>query len=224
MSAHSSAEVECRACAHRFPAEVVDGAHVSSYPELRDAILAGELHRFMCPRCGHHTVIEKAMAYTDFERHHWFAVAPPDGLRTRETWCEVADEGWWATMVEGCPPIVRDHIAPQMTRRVVFGLASLREKLVAFDAGLDDRALELCKLMVLTRGGQPPDPRAHLVLTRVDDAALQLTYARPGGSTALSVPRTWYVEAEAARAQSEAPLFAGLVVDYRAELMPSEAP
>jgi hypothetical protein len=49
----------------------------------------------------------------------------------------------------------------------VFGLAALREKLVCFDAGLDDIVLELLKAELLLQSGEAPvgDVRLRLVAT-----------------------------------------------------------
>lgn len=224
MSTFRDAEIACARCAHRFPAEVADAVHVATRAALREAVLAGDFHRFLCPRCGHHTTIEKLMAYTDFDRHHWFTVVPSAELPFASQWCAFADETFRATMIENCPAWIRDEVAPEMRRRVVFGLASLREKLVAHDAGLDDRALELMKLTVLRRGGRAPRATEHLHLVAVDADRLQLALARPDGIARLAVPRSWYVEAEAALEGADPALFDGPVVDYRAELVPSESP
>lgn len=219
VSTFVDALVECGACAHRFPAEIADAVHVSTRRELRDAILAGVFHRFMCPRCGGSTTVEKVFAYTDFDRFHWFVVVPGAALPSVDDWRRFADETFAATMLSHCPPLVRDHWAPRMQRRVVFGLAALREKLIAADAGLDDRALEAMKLGVLLRGGILPSVEEHLHLVGVDAASLWLCHARAAGTVSFSVPRSWYVEAEAALARADDARSDGLVVDYRAELV-----
>ncbi|MCB9543886.1 MAG: CpXC domain-containing protein [Myxococcales bacterium] len=219
MSTFVDGLVVCRACAHRYPAEIADAVHVSTRRELRDAILAGELHRFMCPRCGGSTTVEKLFAYTDFDRFHWFVVVPGAELPFVDDWERFAEETFAATMRSHCPPMVRDEWAPRMQRRVVFGLAALREKLMAADAGLDDRVLEGMKLGVLLRGGILPSAGEHLHLVGVDGVSLWLCHARGSGTVSFSVPRSWYVEAEAAFARAEGAQFGGLVVDYRAALV-----
>src|SRR5690606_27679577 len=124
---------------------------VSLRPEVRQAILDGTFHRFVCPSCGRRNTVEKLLAYTDFPRRQWFTVVPRAALTRRSEWLRLAEDSFRATMVEHAAPIVKTW-APDMTRRVIFGLASLREKLVAFEAGLDDRWLELVKLELIYTG------------------------------------------------------------------------
>lgn len=224
MSTFIDGWVACATCAHRFPAEVAEAVHAATRPELRDAIIEGEFHRFMCPLCGGSTTIEKLFAYTDFDRSHWFVVVPGAELPFVGEWEAFAERTFEATMVKQCAPWVRDVVGPRMVRRVVFGLASLREKLLSFAAGLDDRALEVMKLGVLRRGGVLPVVEEHLHLVGLGGDVLFLCHARAGGSVSFSVPMSWYVEAEAAVARSgEGGLMAGrLVVDYRALLLARE--
>lgn len=224
MSTFIDALVECQICGHRYPAEIAAAVHVSTRRELRDAIVAGVFHRFMCPACGASTTIEKLFAYTDFDRFEWFTVVPGAELPFVGDWERFAEETFAATMRSHCPPIVRDDWAPKMRRRVVFGLAALREKLIAADAGLDDRVLEGLKLVVLRRGGIAPAIDEHLHLVGVDGEQLWLCHARATGTVRFGVPRSWYVEVEAARARAEDTSFGGLVVDYRAALVERESP
>ncbi|MEM9494201.1 MAG: CpXC domain-containing protein, partial [Myxococcota bacterium] len=105
MNPFEPATIRCR-CGHEYTAEVATGLHVSSRPELRDAILAGTLHRFVCPACGAPTIIEPALAYTDFPRQHWFTVAPRSGIGDRGGWHALADDSFQSTMVDNAPPMV----------------------------------------------------------------------------------------------------------------------
>lgn len=75
-------------------------------------------------------------------------------------------------MIDTCPPLVRSW-APGFTIRAAFGLDQLREKLVAHQAGLDDRVLEAYKLDLL-RGLGPyeiaPSARPRLRTASAEDA------------------------------------------------------
>ncbi len=166
------------ACGHRYPIELAPDLHVSRMPALRRAVLDGSFHRFTCPRCGRITPVERPLAYTDFPRRHWITVAPPAGLADVAGWRELADRSFRETMQEHAGAQVRAW-APEFTRRLVFGLAALREKLIAFDAGLDDRPLELLKLSLIAELGLPLRADTYLFLTAVEDRELIFAIALP---------------------------------------------
>jgi hypothetical protein len=64
--------------------------------------------------------------------------------------------------------------------RAVFGWPALVEKLIARQAGIDDRTLELAKVMALRHGGETPMPgqrELRLVEAGADDFVL--AWVRP---------------------------------------------
>lgn len=216
--------VTCAACGLSQEAEVADSVHVSGRPDLRDAILEGSFHRFMCARCGVFTTIERVLAYTDFDRWHWFVVVPRDEVRAAPHWVDFERSAFDATMVTGCPPWVASEWGPRMIRRVVFGLASLREKLIAFDQGIDDRVLEILKWDIHMSYGLPLEVERELVLVGIEPDAWTFAYrggaASRGAEGTLVVSPNRYVELAAAddlRARWPE-LFTSSVVDQRAML------
>ena len=180
MSFFIHAKVACAACDHVHDADVAESLHISTRPDVREDILAGRFHRFRCPACAAWTTIEKLLAYTDFDRRHWFTVVPVVELPFLAQWRELAISTFQATMLERAPALVREEMAPQMLRRLVFGLASLREKLIAFDHGLDDRVLEVLKLEILRQRDLLPDVRLACHLTELTSDMLAFDLARPG--------------------------------------------
>lgn len=180
MSTFIHAKVACAACDHVYDGDVAESLHISTRPDLRDDILAGRFHRFQCPACAAFTTIEKVLSYTDFARHHWFTVVPTVELPFLAEWRALADTSFRTTMIERCPSMVRDEMAPRMRRRLVFGLASLRDKLTGMDAGLDDRVLEVLKLELLRERGVLPDLRVACHLVAVSADTLGFDLARPG--------------------------------------------
>ena len=225
MSTFSPATLRC-ACGHEHAVEVADSLHVSARPDLRAAILAGEFHRFACPACRRASTVEKLVAYTDFPRRQWFTVVPPVNLARRSEWVAYAERSFRAVFLERAAPIVRTW-APSFTRRVIFGLASLREKLVAFDAGLDDRTLEHLKLDLIADGrlGYTPDGYFHLSEVRGDQLVLEWGLPGDRATQELVVPRSEYdvrhASPDLARATA---LLTGPVVDLRVLHVPELAP
>jgi hypothetical protein len=222
MSFFIHAKVACSACDHVHDGDIAESLHISTRPDVREDILAGRFHRFCCPACSAFTTIEKLLAYTDFDRgHHGEPVAPVE-LPVLAQWRELAISTFQTTMIERAPAMVRDEMAPQMRRRLVFGLASLREKLIAFDDGLDDRVLEVLKLELLREHGVLPDTRVACHLAAVDSDTLDFEIARPGAPPVIdrvAVARADY-DALAADADELAgrwpELWGDIAVDWRA--------
>src|SRR4029079_15944705 len=107
-----------------------------------------------------------------------------------------------------------------MTRRLIFGLAALREKLITFDAGLDDRVVELLKIQLLRdlRGNFAADDYFHLVAVGGAELVFEKRHA-DGMIRKLPIPRSLY--ADLAALPNLAELIAqafpdGLLFDYRA--------
>jgi hypothetical protein len=206
--------------------DLANSLHVSARPDLRAAILAGEFHRFECPACKRFTIVDKLFSYTDFTHHHWFTVVPAAKLAQRSEWVAFAERSFRQVFIERAAPIVRTW-APRFTRRVIFGLPSLREKLIAFDAGLDDRRLEQLKSDLVASGQLLYVPGGYCHLVSVDE---QLTFecASPEDPTThkVAIPRAAYdaVDDHEARVAPRAhALFTTPVVDMRALFVPESA-
>lgn len=139
----------CPACGAVFNCHVAVSLNVTRSPAFREAILAEEFHVFACPACHARTVVDESFIYTDFERKHWIGVFP---LATEPAW-EIhersAPEAFFSAMSGPDTPAIARKMAEGFKVRTVFGLAALREKLVAFDAGIDDASLAIFKLKML---------------------------------------------------------------------------
>ena len=111
-------------------------------PAQRQAIIDETFQRYTCSSCERDFLFEGRTVYTDFNRMEYIAVEPPqltDWRADRERHRAIYDNN-----VEFGPAIAKD-LASGLRTRLVYGLAALREKLVVWDAGIDDRVLELCK-------------------------------------------------------------------------------
>lgn len=149
-------------------------------PHLRAQILDGTFQRFDCPRCGAATPVDPRFTYVDLSAGQFMGVYP--------AW---ADVEWRRLEAETlglydrnlgahAPPPAR-AVTDELTVRVVFGLAALREKLVIFGAGLDDVAVELVKLdLVRTWPGVVLRPAAAIRLVAVEESALRFHARIPG--------------------------------------------
>ena len=172
MSTYEPVKVSCRQCGEEVFQQLLVGMHITRLPKVRSSIIQESFQHFECSSCHFVTRVEKPTIYTDFERKHYVGVELPevDDWRARVAAHRTAFEQsfFWG------PPTAQEMGRAMMTR-VVFGLQALREKLLIWDAGLDDRVIELGKRHVLTESGVDPD--AHLLrLSSVDPSSKALTF------------------------------------------------
>lgn len=145
MSTFHPRTVPCPSCDTPFEVHLLEGLHITRLPAQRQAILDGTFHVFRCPSCGDPTVVEAPAIYTDFDRHHYVAVeVEGDWREARRRHQKAFDDAFTLG-----PPMA-EELGRSMTCRLVFGYRALREKLLCFDHGVDDRVLEALKA---PRGG-----------------------------------------------------------------------
>lgn len=169
----------------RHAAMLADCLNIQRMPAARDQILARQFHQVSVASVA--TQVEKSFFYLDLPRGQALLVQPPrDRARHREASMRLD------RMLAVLPAAMRAN-AHQV--RVVYGIEELREKLVAADAGFDDRAVELMKAAVLH--DHPVllgRPRLRLSLDAVDSRgahflaaydhspkAYRVSYASPEG-------------------------------------------
>jgi hypothetical protein len=203
MSTWAMRAVRCP-CGHTQDAQLADGLHITRLPEVRARILDGTFHHVACRGCRRISVVEQKTLYTDFDRYHWVAVAPPWTIAAWPDWVAALEHEFDHNMRVAAPPMVRE-LADRFKVRLVFGLDALAEKLVAWDAGLDDRLVEALKLRLrAARPDQtPPDSRMRLVAVHRDRWALTLRITAPERDPVdVSVSLDAYLLAERHRAEA----------------------
>ena len=219
------ATIACR-CGARYPAEVAAGPLVSLHPDVRRQIVGGAFHRFFCRACGMTTLVDAPRWLTDLSRRQWYTVAPSAGLPWRGAWLAAERARFEAVMMTDAPALVAGWGA-EMTRRLVFGLAPLREKLVAAAAGLDDRVVELFKLQLVRdlRDRLSAADYFHLVGASDDELAFERTHP-DGLIRRFRLSRVLY---DALAMDPTLPTLVelafpdGLLIDHRAMLVPEAA-
>ena len=131
-------------CEKVFEADLPTVVDLAARPEAADEVLRGESMAVSCPACGKRLTPEFPCRFTGVP-------AGPLGTLASE-------------LVTGAERIAyragrlgRDLGKPD---RVVIGVPELAEKLAIFRAGLDDRAVEMLKFLLVTRPGRTGEPPA----------------------------------------------------------------
>jgi hypothetical protein len=145
VSTWYAAELACGRCRRPFEVQLLRGANATRANAVREAALAGTLNRVTCPACNAPSIADAALVYSDPDRNQWISVAKLDDL-TR--WAEI-ETSVVAAFQTALETSVAATFASATRMRVVFGVDELRERLVIWNAGLDDGVVECVKLRCL---------------------------------------------------------------------------
>ena len=127
----------CPNCNHEQELHVTPTVNVTVDPDMKEKVLSGEIFLFTCENCGFTGFAGYPFIYEDKETNGGFLIyMEPD--------CEDREVG-----VDGD---VADQVLLQnMTMRLVTTINELKEKIFIFEAGLDDRVVELFKMLSLSK-------------------------------------------------------------------------
>lgn len=188
MSTFATVSLPCPSCGHTSSVRLAESANAARHPPFRAQVLAGTFMRFVCEQCHEATVVERELLYTDLPRGQAIAVFPSE-RRGEGVAMEQGFEGMWGGLAE--EPGLAGKSLP--LRRIVFGYAELREKLICADAGLDDRVVEALKLVLLARTSWVQAGSRGLLLVAVELDQLvfeQVGVTTESGPVQSRVPRT----------------------------------
>jgi hypothetical protein len=179
MSIYQQRTLTCPHCGHARVESVAVSLNAARARVQRQAILDGTFQRFACETCHERFRADGPLIYIDFDQKLWIGVFPAPW---ESSWWKHEQEplrSFQRNIEENSPPMVKEW-APGFSIRAVFGLEGLREKLVAHEAGIDDRALEAYKLDLL-RGMGPYElsRRARPRLRKVEGSELFFHVPRP---------------------------------------------
>lgn len=141
-------------CGTTSVVDLVAGIHITRLPEARQQILDGTFQVFTCSGCGQATAVTAPTVYTDFERDQYVVVETPPRRpwsSVRATHARVFEDSFTSG-----PPIATE-MASRFAKRGVYGFPALREKLLIWDASLDDLVVEGVKGELTERLCLQPD-------------------------------------------------------------------
>lgn len=133
-------------CERVFDADLPSAVDLGAQPEAADEVLRGDFMAVACPACGKRLTPEFPCRFTG-------VAAGPLGVLA----IELVPEAERVAYLAG-----RRGRSLAKADRVVIGVPELAEKLSIFRAGLDDRAVEMLKFLLITRPGPhgAPSPAA----------------------------------------------------------------
>ena len=195
MSNWVNEELVCRRCQASITARRASTINVGRHPATRGQILDGSFHRVTCSACGHVAQLDARMLFSDFARGEFVEVRP---VAETSSWSEHA-LATTAVFADGLVQARAVGVVGDTRVRLVYGLAGLADKLRAWDAGFDDRVIELAKLaLVLELAGSPPTA-IHLSSVLPDELQFAVTTAHSIEHHAMPRPRYDEIVASATR-------------------------
>jgi predicted RNA-binding Zn-ribbon protein involved in translation (DUF1610 family) len=128
MSTQITEEISCPQCGAAVKTELWPGVDAARNPELKARVLNETMFDWGCPECGYAARFLYPFLYHDPERNFMVYLSPNGGC------CEEAGLETEFPQLHG------------VAKRLVTTPEALKEKVLIFEAGLDDRAVELVKL------------------------------------------------------------------------------
>ncbi|MGE0550712.1 MAG: CpXC domain-containing protein [Kofleriaceae bacterium] len=151
MSIVGTVAVQCRGCGTSHDARLVQSINARKDPEAKQRLVAGELNVVACS-CGMRTQLAATLLFHDPDADYYCQVCP--GGEDAMAEAEVAFRAAGATGVQ----------------RLVPSQNALVEKIKLLDAGLEDWAIEMTKVLLLA-SIEPLDLDRVLLFDRVDREA-----------------------------------------------------
>ncbi len=160
MSINSSQKIKCPSCGQLHDVTVWNSVTVDDSPDLKKDLLGGRLNMFTCSSCSYRALMPTPMLYHDKAKKLLISFSPCDdeALKKRmySNICEKSKESGELKEFEG------------YNLRYVCEYNSLLEKILIFDALLNDKAIEVIKLLVLSQEPDKADNRTCIFGKKTD--------------------------------------------------------
>ena len=134
MSRHHIEKVTCPSCHHEEDFELWDSINTALDPEMKEKVLNQSIFLYTCPSCGKTFRLDYSTLYHQMEDLIMiYLVSESEVEKTYEMFYE--------------ENALADYRTEKYLNRIVTSANQLIEKIKIFDAGKDDRIIELVKLL-----------------------------------------------------------------------------
>ncbi len=150
MSVNSKQNVKCPSCGELSEVTVWNAVTVKDSPDLKADLLAGKINIFRCGSCGYTALMPTHLLYHDEDKKLLISFTPCEDRLRRKIYDDVvatSKESGALEKFEG------------YNLRFVTEYNELLEKILIFDADLNDKAIEVIKLMILSQDLEKADVR-----------------------------------------------------------------
>ena len=140
MSIESTVNVTCPHCKEEQPFTIWTSINTSLDPEMKEAVRNLSAFLFECSKCGEKHYFDYGFLYHQMEDRILIQYVQSD---------EEEKEAFQMLTGDDSSGVMKAFRKDKYLIRIVRSQNELREKLAIFDAGLDDRIVELYKILVL---------------------------------------------------------------------------
>ena len=140
MSKISEETIKCPKCGKESKFVMWSSINTVLNPEMKKKVLTGEIFKFKCNKCGCEARINYSSLYHQMEDR--IMIYYVQDKEDYESACNMFSG-------EDMPEIFEDLMAEKYLYRIVTSPGELREKIIIFDNGLDDRVIEIAKIFYI---------------------------------------------------------------------------
>ena len=144
MSKQETTKINCPKCDKEHDFTIWSSINVTLDPDKKEAVLNRKAFTFECPDCKEKTLYTYDFLYHDMEQkvmiYH---------VTTNEALVQAMEGFAQMKNIEGGDGILNGPEVEGYKKRIVRSLNELREKIFIFDAGLDDRVVEIFKVFCI---------------------------------------------------------------------------
>ncbi len=164
MSTKRQHDIGCPFCGREQTAELWDAIDAGQDPELRTALLAGQINRVTCAGCGKNFRIEKALVYHDREQEILVHYEPLASGITQPQ----AEQNFREALQELARLLPPD--LPAWETHLVLTWNELIERIYLLEEGLDARLVEHIKYMLYQQNPAKLPAKTHNLLFNAQDS------------------------------------------------------
>ena len=188
MSQVSTQNVSCPHCNHEQNFTFWNSLNANLDPDAKQSLMDGSLFRFKCEKCGYEANVNYNILYHDMD--HDTMVYLVDANSTEDV-AKVMSAMSQYLIADKDASGVSAELA-KTRNRVVANANRLREKAIILDAGLDDRIVEIVKLLCWMEAVKEiPDVKEDELYFNVSDDGTWIVQVL-GRGISCNVPKTMY--------------------------------
>lgn len=124
--------VACPKCRQQTNTEILISADTVNEPDIRKKVMDESIFRWKCVKCGFTTRFQHPFLYNDIENKFMIYYIP--GVERQKVVDQKLEDSY--------------SDLKNIKKRIVSDINALKEKIIIFEQGIDDKALELTKLAV----------------------------------------------------------------------------
>lgn len=143
MSINIKQSVKCPACSQMSDVTVWSSITVKDSPDLKSDLLGGKINMFRCPSCSQVGLMPHPMLYNDEDRRLMVSFSPAND--------PVIKQQMFENIIEASAKSGELEKLGGWNLRFVADYNELLEKILIFDNDMNDKAIEVIKLMILSQ-------------------------------------------------------------------------